>query len=145
MNQADPMARDLARWLLAQEAKEVPAPAAKVDAILCAVEKLRVLLTKRIGGAGFHALLARALALAKTEVRWLRGVNVTPEGALEGFEETAQQYSADEAMQARVALLAQLIGLLITFIGRDLTLRLLRDAWPEAVLNDTNFGTEERP
>jgi hypothetical protein len=145
MNQADPIARDLARWLLAQEANEDEAPTARVDTALRAVEKLHVLLAKRIGVAGFHALLARALALAKAEVRWLGAVKVTPDGALDGFEEAAQHKDSDEAMQGRVALLTQLIGLLITFIGRDLTLRLLRDAWPEAVLDDINFGTEETP
>ena len=37
-------------------------------------------------------------------------------------------------------LVAQLLGLLFTFIGESLTLRLLLDVWPEAALDDGNSG-----
>jgi circadian clock protein KaiC len=38
-----------------------------------------------------------------------------------------------------VALLAQLLGLLVAFIGENLTLRLVREVWPKAPLNDLDL------
>jgi hypothetical protein len=41
-------------------------------------------------------------------------------------------------------LLAQLLGLLVAFIGKNLTLRLVGEVWPKAALDDLDFGTEEK-
>jgi hypothetical protein len=38
----------------------------------------------------------------------------------------------DVAVDAAVAITAQLLGLLVTFIGEPLTVRLVREAWPDA-------------
>ena len=70
---------------------------------------------------------------------------IKADGTLEGFGETAQQQNADGEAEGSTILLAQLLGLLITFIGADLTLRLVRDVWPTIPLNDRNFGAEETP
>jgi hypothetical protein len=40
------------------------------------------------------------------------------------------------AGESGIILLAELIGLLHAFIGEALTLRLLQDAWPNAVFDD---------
>ncbi len=40
-------------------------------------------------------------------------------------------------------LLAQLLGLLFTFIGEALTLQLVLDVWPELVLDDSDSGYGE--
>ena len=39
--------------------------------------------------------------------------------------------------------MAQLLGLLVTFIGEPLTLRLVRDAWPNASVAGMDAGSEE--
>ena len=39
--------------------------------------------------------------------------------------------------EAAVALAARLLGLLVTFLGEPITLRLVRDAWPDAVWDKT--------
>jgi len=39
-----------------------------------------------------------------------------------------------------VTLLAQLLGLLVTFIGEALTVRLVREVWPKVPLDDLDFG-----
>jgi hypothetical protein len=39
---------------------------------------------------------------------------------------------------------AQLLGLLVTFIGEPLTLRLVRDAWPDAPIPATGAETGEQ-
>ena len=37
---------------------------------------------------------------------------------------------------AAVAIIAHLLGLLVTFIGEPLTLRLVGEAWPDALLDE---------
>jgi hypothetical protein len=39
-----------------------------------------------------------------------------------------------------VVLVAQLLGLLVTFIGEDLTLGLVREIWPKLSLDKSGFG-----
>ncbi len=39
-------------------------------------------------------------------------------------------------VEAAVAITAHLLGLLVTFIGEPLTLRLVREAWPDASLDE---------
>ncbi len=67
------------------------------------------------------------------------------DGSLDGFLEAASKQDPQEAIKGEAALLAQVLGLLITFIGGALTLRLVRDIWPEAAVNDINSSAEETP
>jgi hypothetical protein len=97
--------------------------------------KLRRSLTRLAGRDGFAALLARSLALARLECPLLNRITIKPDGSLDGFE----QLAADEARagaEAAVALTAHLFGLLVTFIGKPLTVRLIRESWPEISPND---------
>jgi hypothetical protein len=110
-------------------------------------EKLRPQLATLMGNGGFRALLSRALALASVEVPWLRAVQVTPEGALGGLEQLPAQLGLEEFFEGRVVLLAQLLGLLVAFIGENLTLRLVREVWPKVPLKDielTKGGKSEK-
>jgi len=141
MIQVAPAVQDLARKLLVQEADE----SQPSEAGIRAAEKLRLHLSKLVGVSGYHALIARALALAKAEAAWLGAVQLEADGSLDGFLEAAVKQDPQEAMKGEMALLAQVLGLLITFIGPALTLRLVRDIWPEAALNDINSGAEETP
>ena len=45
-----------------------------------------------------------------------------------------------EFLEGRVVLLAQLLGLLVAFIGANLTVRLVREVWPRVTLNDLDFN-----
>ena len=103
-------------------------------------EKLRPRLATLMRDAGFRALLSRALA--SSEVRWLHGVYVKADGSLEELEELHVQLAPDECSEARVVLLAQLLGSLVAFIGEDVTLRLVREVWPNNPINDLDFGKE---
>ena len=147
MKLAAPTVRDLARRLMAQEAGECEPSETQAHAAFRVCEKLRLHLSKLVGAAGFQCLLARALALARAEVLWLEAVQVKTNGSLEGLDlgETAQKRAADETARGGVALLVHLLGLLVTFIGEALTLRLVRDIWPDAPLDEPNLGAEERP
>jgi hypothetical protein len=44
------------------------------------------------------------------------------------------QLDGNEAVQGGTALIAQLLGLLVTFIGEALTLRLVQNVWPNAAI-----------
>ena len=142
MEQATPTVRNLVRLLLAHEAganRSEPA-GGEVNAALSVLVKLRAHLSTLVGIAGFDALLTRALALARTEASWLRAVRVQAGATLEGFSETAQKQPAEAVAEGSAALLAQLLGLLVTFIGEALTLHLVKDIWPEARLDAAKDG-----
>ena len=62
------------------------------------------------------------------------------DGALEGLNELHAQVATDEFMEGRVVLLAQLLGLLVAFIGEKLMLQMVRDVWPELLLKDLDFN-----
>jgi hypothetical protein len=126
--------------LIAYEAKGNKSSEARTRAAFHVCETLRPHLATLVGNAGFRALLARTLALAGAEVRWLRAVRVKADGSLEGLEEPYAQLSPDEFLEGHVVLLAHLIGLLVAFIGENLTLRLLREIWPKVPLEDLDFG-----
>jgi hypothetical protein len=103
-------------------------------------EKLRPQLAPLMGDGGFRALLARALALAAAEVPWLRAIKVEPDGSLRGLEELPADLDLGALFEGRVVLLARLLGLMVAFIGEDLTLRLAREAWPKASLKDLELS-----
>jgi hypothetical protein len=101
-------------------------------------EKLRQPLSRLAGVAGFRSLLSRALALANDEVRWMKAIHVRADGSLEGLDEAQAQLSETEIADGEIVLIAQLIGLLATFIGEELTLRLVQESWPDAAFDDMN-------
>jgi hypothetical protein len=128
MDELSPSIRDLARRLLASS-QTATDPHLHVAVLVS--EKLRIPVTQFAGAAGFEALLRRALALASAEVPALRSAKISTDGRLEGFEQLASQTGSVRGEEA-VAITAHLLGLLVTFIGEPLTLRLVREAWPEA-------------
>ena len=99
-------------------------------------EKLRPQLVPLMGTGGFRALLSRALALAGAEVPWLRAVQVKGDGVVERLEGLPKQPDLDAMLEGKVVLLAHLLGLLVAFIGENLTLRLVREVWPKARFNN---------
>ncbi len=128
-----------ARRLLAYEIASRKPGGAKDSAAFQVVEKLRGPLAKLMGVGGFRALFSRALALANTEVAWLRALHIKADGSLEGLEELEENLDRDAIARGEVELVAQLLGLLVTFIGLALTLRLILGAWPKADFDDLKF------
>jgi hypothetical protein len=61
---------------------------------------------------------------------------VRADGTLEMSEEVRTRIQTDKFFEGRVVLLAQLLGLLVAFIGGNLTLRLVREIWPKAAVNN---------
>ena len=138
--------RDFAGRLIAFEAKGNKSSESKSRLAFSVGEKMRPPLATLMGKAGFRALLSRALALASEEVPWLRAVHVKADGSLEGMNELELEAQVDpeEIFDGRIVLLAQLIGLLVAFIGEILTLQLVREVWPKLSLNNLDFGKGEK-
>ena len=140
MDQTSSSLRDIARRLLAAEAAKSSCRSHGHEAVrVC--EALRFSLTRFAGADGFTSLLRRAVALARAEVPELQGITVNSSGSLEGLDWLASgdqkpDSGPDRSAEAAVAITAHLLGLLVTFIGRPLTLRLVRDAWPDASLDE---------
>ncbi len=136
--------RDFAKRLIAYEARGNHAPGHNAPGDFDICEKLRPQLVTLMGNAGFRALLSRALALAGDEAPWLRAVHVKSDGALEGLEEMHAELPPGALLEGKVALLAQLLGLLVAFIGQNLTVRVIREVWPKAPLNDLDLANGEK-
>jgi len=129
--------------MLAIEAARAEAADAPGDAAVRVCEKLQTPLIRLTGLAGYSSLLARSLVLAKSEAPSLRAVSVRPDGSLAGFD--AIDRGAAESETGRTALVAHLLGLLATFIGEFLTLRLVRDVWPDVAFDSPGLQGEEKP
>ena len=99
-------------------------------------EKLRVYLGTFMGSRGFCELLSCALPRARAEIPWLAAVHVKADGALDGLEELGAKHKQHELFEGGIVLVAQLLGLLVAFIGQTLTLRFLKEVWPEVPLDD---------
>jgi hypothetical protein len=136
--------RDFAGRLIAYETRGNKSSETKTPAACLVSEKLRPHLATLMGNVGFRALLSRALALANTGVPWLRAVQVKADGSLEGLDELEAQVDPDEIFEGCVVLLAQLLGLLVAFIGENLTLHLVREVWPKLSLHDLDFGKGDK-
>jgi hypothetical protein len=140
-----PERRNLAHWLLAQEAGKIAGPQAVTEAAEAACQRLCRRLAQLVAVAGARALLARALRLAAADFPFLETVRAgaTDETCLEGLRERARDVDPGQARDGLAAVLAAAIGLMATFIGDDLTLRLLRDVWPDLPSGETDEDLRE--
>jgi hypothetical protein len=119
--------RELARSLVASEADAATIPLHTEPATVRVYERLRRQLGAPVGIDGFQALASRALALAKSESPRLSTVQVTANGGLRGLGEVESEMNAGEDGEAGIILIAQLLGLFLTFLGEATTLRLIED------------------
>jgi hypothetical protein len=118
---------DLARSLVASEVYPATTRLHTEPATVRVYERLRQQLGAPVGADGFQALASRALALAKSESPWLSAVQVTANGGLRGLGEVESQTDTDEDGELGIILIAQLLGLFLTFLGEATTLRLIED------------------
>jgi hypothetical protein len=132
--------REFAERLVAFETRGNPPKPTQAPASFVVCEKLRPQLATLMGSAGFRALFSRALSLANAEVPSLGGIRVRPDGSPEGVGEIAAKIGPEEIAQSGVVLVAQLLGLLVAFIGENLTVRLVREVWPKLHFDDLNLG-----
>lgn len=108
------------------------------------IDRLGPQLAMLMGQSGFRALLARALALASAEVAWLREVRVKADGTLEGLATLHASLKPADIREGRIVLLAQLLGLLVAFIGPALTSRVIGEIWPQLAADNVDFGNGDK-
>jgi len=142
MSRAIPQMRDFAERLTACETTENKSTGTKTPAAFPVCEKLRPRLVTLMGNTGFRALLSRALARAAADVPSLRAVQVEADGSLAEADKLEVQAAPEELAKGSVVLLAHLLGLLVTFIGETLALRLVREVWPKLPLDDFDLGED---
>jgi len=119
--------RDLARSLVASEADASTTSLQIQPATVRVYERLLRQLSTIVGVDGFQALASRALALAKSESPHLNAVQVMTNGGLRGLGAVESQTETDEDGEAGIIVIAQLLGLFLTFLGEATTLRLIED------------------
>lgn len=127
-----PMMRDWARLLLVHETDTDSTLPQTESPTFLVFEKLRQGLCPIVGIDGFQVLAARALKLAQSEAPRLGAAQVTAQGYLQGFGESAPQTDLDKNRdgEAGVILIAHLFGLFLTFLGQETTQRLVQDVFP---------------
>jgi hypothetical protein len=140
VNRTRPQMRTIAQLLIQYETPKKDASGTAEAATVAVTERLRPHLATLMGNGGYRALLARALKLASAEVSWLRAVEVNADGVIEGFEPLRARLTPADFHEGRVVLLAQLLGLLVAFIGPALTSRLMGEAWPQLAADNPDFG-----
>lgn len=134
--------RDFAERLLAEEAFAATPSEGSVPVAFRVCEKLRWPLTMLAGAAGFHSLLLRALTLAKREAPSLSAVRVNADGLLvRSLDGGVEPHLDNQDGDGGVVLVAHLLGLLFTFIGEALALRLMHDVWPDPFFNTSIANT----
>lgn len=140
----DPLAiRNFARRLIALEAARDESHDAPADSAARVCDRLCVPLARLVGVAGFRSLMSRALTMAKSEVPSLTAAVVRADGSLEGLNRTGQDRNGAGDGEAGLVIVAQLLGLLVTFIGEPLTLQLVRDVWRELPATGMDAGNGE--
>jgi hypothetical protein len=134
--------RQLAAGVLTRRAGPDADAAALAAAVRRASGELTRVLAPVMGRLGIDALAGRAVHLVQREYPWLAAARDS-EQAEELFSQLslslAQQDSA-VAAEAAAAVLATFTGLVARLIGEPLAMRLMRQAWPDAV---SDAGTEE--
>lgn len=95
-------------------------------------EALRIRLSSVLGNGGYSTLLKRALRLTHPDFPWLGGaIADSGGGPPTGRVPVESGTSAVETVRGYSALLARLTGLLGTFVGEELTNRLLVAVWQD--------------
>jgi hypothetical protein len=146
------------------ETSAVRTPQELTTAVETTFVKLEAHLVSLVGTVGFRALLARAIHLTQPDWPWVQNAQVKAKATLfiepsldqtlrgegrarveayvviPGLVALAEQHGLDGVKAGTGILLANVINLLCSFIGNDLTFRLLRRAWPQ--LADTSSGQE---
>lgn len=133
--------RDLARSLISREADASTTFLQTEPASVRVYERLRRQLGAPMGAEAFQSLATRALVLARSESPRLRVVQVTANGGLRGLSEIGSQTDPDEDGEAGIVLIAQLLGLFLTFLGEATTLRLMEDIRLQAEIRTKSVPT----
>ena len=140
MSRATPEMREFAGRLIAYERRAQKSAPGALPAAFQVCEKLRPHLATLMGGGGVRAVLGRALALTAVERSDMKSVRIEADGSLANGSEA----DGDALDESGAVLVAELLGLLIAFIGERLILQMLREVWPRLALIELYFRNEDQ-
>ncbi|WP_438027165.1 hypothetical protein [Sorangium sp. So ce233] len=145
MSAPDARTRALSRRIIEHEIAGREAPAEVAAAIEGAFRRLYKVMSTVIGPIGFQAVVTRAVHLTRRVSPGFNACNVTcgDTVVMTGMSEMIEREGAAEAGATAVVLLANVIALLCSFIGEDLTFRLLRRGWTGLAGQGEGPGAEE--
>jgi hypothetical protein len=142
MDAALRLGRQLAQQVVALECARDESKSDPIQSAENACEKLRAELGRLVGVSGYSTLLAHARTQAMAEDACLEALQINLEGAITWVSNGSPAPARDKRARALEALLAHTIGLLIVFLGDAVSLRLLRNVWPEALVEGANSEAE---
>lgn len=124
---------DEARRLIALYVSDTGSAAAIAEGMVKICGQILEHFDPLIGARGAQALLVRAVYLSKP---WAKALEAVPTGEADAdvardLLTCLRQAPPKEALGAAVSVLGSFVYLLTRFIGEDLGLRLLRDAFPD--------------
>ena len=145
MSQTTPPIRDFARRLIAHDALRNKAVGKNAPPAFQVLAKLCLHLEALIGAIGLRALLSRTLVLTRDEFPGLRTMkaNVYIDGTRDGWELLKAQFAPANLPAAQVVLLAQLLDLLVDFIGAGLTAQMVAEIWPKFSFEKMELATKD--
>ena len=140
---SDNIRRRVFRRILAREAGAAADAPAIAAAARRACERFAEHLSPLIGDAGMAAICDRSLHLTDGNVRGLASVRASAQGSSQFalLQRFLEQQESAAATESAVAVLATSSELLASFIGENLTTRLLREAWPDDFAADITEET----
>ncbi len=137
---AHPSIQEMAERVFAEKTGGLASVDDAVAALENAYERLEYVLTSVLGDVGYRAIFVRSLRKTKIAYPCLEGVaTIESEAFLEPLLSRLRQQDPGTIGAVSVALLTHLVELLWTLIGAELTLKLLRRAWPEDVTSALNL------
>ena len=137
--------RRIARRLLARAAAGSENPDDAVGTTLRVYANVRGRLSQFLGPTGFEGLMSRSLAISAAKQPEFVGLHLNSDGIVQGLREYAEGRPIKEVLKSLEDLVAQLIHLVSTFIGEDLTERLTAELGTEnsEISNYTISGETE--
>jgi hypothetical protein len=123
----------LAQWLIRREMCDAGESPSETESARRACRKFGERLALLVTPAGSEALIARAIHVARTDFpvfdqqRTARTVEVLTQR----LRASTNGVESSQARDDLSVVFATLVALVISFIGEDVTMRLLLDVWPE--------------
>ncbi|XXY45770.1 hypothetical protein WME91_37790 [Sorangium sp. So ce269] len=145
MSSLDSKVLALSRRIIERELAGREDPADIAAGIEGAFRRLYEVISTVIGPIGFQAVLARAVHLTRRTDPGFGACDVTcgETVVMKGLSGMIEREGATQASAAAVALLGNVIALLCSFIGEDLTFRLLHRGWTGLPGGGEVSGAEE--
>ena len=148
MQPISPASRAVAERLLALARSPDHAQGEPPDPVVGAEridQALAAMLSRWFGPYGYHALLSRALAVARQTHPALDRVRVRgpADPTLEGLSDAARAHGQQESVAAFTSVLAAVTELLGRLIGEDMAVQLMEQAVREATRGSMHADGEE--